>query len=118
MFILRLESCQKYFQENCAFRDRVNPILKESTFDSIRSNSGVTNDVKFICVLCVLYVLKFYALSFFLMASPGGSSQCDWATKKPRLGATSLKKFTLALPANNFQNEKFATEYFIMSLTF
>ena len=52
------------------------------------------------------------------MASPGGSSQCDWATKKPRLGATSLKKFTLALPANNFQNEKFDTEYFIMSLTY
>ena len=104
MFILRLESCQKYFQENCAFRDRVNPILKESTFDSIGTNSGVTNDVNFICVLfvlcllcvhcvlCVLYVLcvlKFYAFSFFLVASPGGSSQCDWATRKQQLGTTS-----------------------------
>ena len=77
MFILRLESCQKYFQENCAFRDRVNPILKESTFDSIGTNSGVTNDVNFICVL---FVLKFYTFSFFLVASPGGSSQCDQET--------------------------------------
>ena len=68
MFILRLESCQKYFQENCAFRDRVNPISKESTFDSIGTNSGVTNDVNFICVffahLSLPWSIVLVALSF------------------------------------------------------
>ena len=61
MFILRLESCQNIFKKIVHFGTgliRIHiAILKEGTFDSIGSNSEVTNDINFICVFCVLCVL-------------------------------------------------------------